>query len=107
MIFTKEELAILKEADRPLRTYYYGKYVSGCSQATAKKLLVIYQRVTNDTTKICTSCTGGLATIFKTLAPMYLEELEKMKPKRQANGKRAIQSIRGSNSNSNSNSNRG
>lgn len=91
MIFTKEELAILKEADRPLRTYYYGKYVSGCSQATAKKLLTIYRRVTNDTTKICTSCSGGIAVIFKKLAPMYLEALAEetyVKPKRQRNGKR-------------------
>lgn len=89
MIFTKEELAILKEADRPLRTYYYGKYVSGCSQATAKKLLVIYRRVTNDTTKICTSCSGGIAVIFRKLAPMYLDAIvaeEKMQKKRKKNG---------------------
>lgn len=89
MIFTEEELAILKEADRPLRTYYYGKYVSGCSQATAKKLLVIYRRVTNDTTKICTTCSGGIAVIFKKLAPMYLEALDeetKKQKKRKKNG---------------------
>lgn len=89
MIFTKEELTILKEADRPLRTYYYGKYVSGCSQATAKKLLVIYRRVTNDTTKICTSCSGGIAVIFRKLAPMYLDAIvaeEKMQKKRKKNG---------------------
>lgn len=89
MIFTKEELTILKEADRPLKTYFYGKYVSGCSQATAKKLLVIYRRVTNDTTKICTSCSGGIAVIFRKLAPMYLDAIvaeEKMQKKRKKNG---------------------
>ncbi|MBR3590295.1 MAG: hypothetical protein IKL43_04705, partial [Alistipes sp.] len=97
MIFTQEELNTLKEADSPLRKYHFGKYVTGCSLHLARRLLDIYRRVTNDRTYICTSCSGGLATIFKTLAPMYLEELEKIdsKPKRQANGKRAIQSIRG------------
>lgn len=94
MIFTKDELTILKEADRPLRTYYYGKYVSGCSQATAKKLLVIYRRVTNGTTKICTSCSGGIAVIFKKLAPMYLDALaEDAKPKTKRYGKNANRNI--------------
>lgn len=95
MIFTTEEFNTLKEADSPLRKYHFGKYVTGCSLHLARRLLDIYRRVTNDRTYICTSCSGGLATIFKTLAPMYLEELEKMdsKPKTKKYGKKANRNI--------------
>lgn len=89
MIFTTEEFNTLKEADSPLRKYHFGKYVTGCSLHLARRLLDIYRRVTNDRTYICTSCSGGLATIFKTLAPMYLEALateEKVQKKRKKNG---------------------
>lgn len=86
MIFTKEEFATLKEADSPLRKYHFGKYVTGCSSVLARRLLVIYRRVTDDKAYICTNCAGGLATIFKTLAPMYLDALaeeEKAQKKRR------------------------
>lgn len=89
MIFTTEEFNTLKEANSPLRKYHFGKYVTGCSLHLARRLLDIYRRVTNDRTYICTSCSGGLATIFKTLAPMYLEALateEKVQKKRKKNG---------------------
>lgn len=89
MIFTEEEFAVLKKADRSLKTYHYGQYVSGCPQATAKKLLTIYRRVTNDSTKICTNCSGGIAIIFKKLAPMYLEALaEEEKAQKQRRKKK-------------------
>lgn len=88
MIFTKEEFNTLKEADAPLRKYHFGKYVTGCSSALVKRLLAIYRRITGDASYICTNCAGGMAVIFKKLAPMYLDALaeEKVQKQRRKNG---------------------
>lgn len=83
MIFTKEEFKTLKEADAPLRKYHYGKYVTGCSTSLIKQLLTIYRRITGDASYICTNCAGGMAVIFKKLAPMYFEELAKREAQKQ------------------------
>ena len=80
MIFSKEEWATLQEAETILMRWYRARYVSGCSQAMAARLIDIYNaHATGGKRRLKPSCAQCVAEVVQYLSHAYVVEVERLK----------------------------
>lgn len=80
MIFSKEEWATLQEAETILMRWYRARYVSGCSQSMAARLIEIYNaHATGGKRRLKPSCAQCVAEVVQYLSHAYVAEVERLK----------------------------
>ena len=80
MIFSKEEWATLQEAETILLRWYRARYVSGCSQSMAARLIDIYNaHATGGKRRLKPSCAQCVAEVVQYLSHAYVAEVERLK----------------------------
>lgn len=80
MIFSKEEWATLQEAEPILMRWYRARYVSGCSQSMAARLIEIYNaHATGGKRRLKPSCAQCVAEVVQYLSHAYVAEVERLK----------------------------
>lgn len=80
MIFSKEEWATLQEAETILLRWYRARYVSGCSQSMAARLIAIYNaHATRGKRRLKPSCAQCVAEVVQYLSHAYVAEVERLK----------------------------
>lgn len=80
VIFSKEEWATLQEAETILMRWYRSRYVSGCSQTMAARLIDIYNaHATGGKRRLKPSCAQCVAEVVQYLSHAYAAEVERLK----------------------------